>query len=159
MIQSLLPAAWHRRVLATLQPVRLWLWGVMRREVEGIMVLAFDDQGRLLMVRHSYHLPDQWLVPGGGRSRHESPLAAATRELAEETGCTLSQARHIGQVRRTMPGGWINRIELVTGRAHGTAHADGREIIAIGWFDRAGLPPETNAAVHLYLDAMQRSEG
>ena len=146
-----LPPGLHRLLLRLVQPWRLRLWGLMRREVEGIMVLGFDAAGRLLLVRHSYHLPDQWLVPGGGRASGEDPIAAAVREMAEEAGCTLHDPAWLGQVRRTMPGGWTNRIELVTGRITGTPHADGREIIAVTLAAPDALPPETNEAVHRYL--------
>lgn len=158
MLRTLLPPWLHRRLLARLQPLRLRLWGLLRREVEGIMVLAFDDAGRLVVVRHSYHLPDQWLVPGGGRNPSEDPVAAAARELAEETGFVLGDVRHIGQVRRKMRGGWVNRIELVTGRADGSPRIDGREIIAIARFAPDDLPPETSAAVHEYLNLLHVSE-
>lgn len=150
-IVARLPAGLHRWLLRRLQPWRLWLWGLVRREVEGIMVLGFADDGRLLLVRHSYHLPDQWLVPGGGRAPGEDPIRAATREMAEEAGCTLTEAVWLGQVRRTMPEGWINRIEIVTGRISGTPRADGREIVEVALCTPAALPPQTNRAVHEFL--------
>lgn len=157
-LARLLPPWLHRALLRLLQPVRLRLWGVLGREVEGIMVLGFDDCGRLLLVRHSYHLPDQWLVPGGGRARGESAIAAATREVAEETGCMLHDAREVGHVRRPMREGWINRIIVATGRISGSPSADGREITAVALHDPAALPPETHAAVIDYLRLADRSE-
>lgn len=146
-----LPAGLHRWLLRRLQPWRLRLWGLFRREVEGIMVLGFADDGRLLLVRHSYHLPDQWLVPGGGRAPGEDPIRAATREMAEEAGCMLTGAVRLGQIRRPMPQGWTNRIEIVTGRISGTPRADGREIVEVALHAPAALPPETSDAVHEYL--------
>ena len=150
-IVARLPAGLHRWLLRRLQPWRLRLWGLLRREVEGIMVLAFADDGRVLLVRHSYHLPDQWLVPGGGRAPGEDAIRAAAREMAEEAGCTLIEAVWLGQVRRTMPQGWTNRIEIVTGRISGSPRADGREIVEIALHAPAALPPETSRAVHEYL--------
>lgn len=153
-----LPPWLHRLVLRLLQPWRLRLWGLLGREVEGIMVLGFDAAGRLLLVRHSYHLPDQWLVPGGGRAAGESVIAAARREMAEEAGCTLDQAQALGQLRRRMREGWINRIEVVTGRISGSPRADGREIVAVALHDPANLPANTNPAVHAYLAMLAQSE-
>ncbi|KUR76316.1 NUDIX hydrolase [Novosphingobium sp. FSW06-99] len=155
---ALIPAPLHRWLLRVLQPWRLWLWGRLGREVEGIMVLGFAADGRLLLVRHSYHLPDQWLVPGGGRAAGEDILTAAAREIAEETGCTLHNARSLGQVRRRMPQGWTNRIEVVTGRITGTPRADGREIVAVALHAPDALPAATNGAVHAYLALWQASE-
>ena len=146
-----LPPGVHRLLLRLVQPWRLRLWGLLRREVEGIMVLGFDSAGRVLLVRHSYHLPDQWLVPGGGRAAGEDAIATARREMAEEAGCTLHDPAWLGQIRRTMPGGWINRIELVTGRITGTPRADGREILAVTLAAPDALPPGTHPAVHDYL--------
>ncbi|WP_353230801.1 NUDIX domain-containing protein [Novosphingobium sp.] len=146
-----LPAGWHRALLRTVQPWRLWLWGVLRQEVEGIMVLGFADDGRLLLVRHSYHLAEHWLVPGGGRLPGEDAPAAASREMAEETGCTLHDARTVAQLLRTMPGGWTNRITLVAGRITGTPRADGREISAVTLAPPDALPAATHEAVHAYL--------
>lgn len=146
-----IPAPLHRWLLRALQPWRLWLWGRMAREVEGIMVLGFAKDGRVLLVRHSYHLPDQWLVPGGGRAAGEDILAAAAREMAEETGCTLHDAQHMGQVLRMMPQGWTNRIELVCGQITGTPCADGREIVEVALYAPDALPVAANASVHEYL--------
>ena len=146
-----IPEPIHRFVLRMVQPVRLRLWGLLAREVEGIMVLGFADDGQLVLVRHSYHLPDQWLVPGGGRHPHEDILTAARRELAEEVGCTLHDPVHLGRIVRAMPQGWTNRIEVVSGRITGTPIADGREIIAAALHDPAALPAQTHASVREYL--------
>lgn len=153
-----IPAPVHRWLLRRLQPVRLRLWGLMGRRVDGIVVLGLADDGRLLLVRHSYHLPDQWLVPGGGRASGEDSLAAARRELAEETGCTLHGAVCIGQIARRMREGWTNRITIVTGRISGNPRADGREIVEVALHDRAALPNQTHATVHDYLTFLPSSE-
>jgi 8-oxo-dGTP pyrophosphatase MutT (NUDIX family) len=159
LLHRLIPPGLHRWALRTAQPWRLRLWGLLRREVEGIMVLGFDEAGRLLLVRHSYHLPDQWLVPGGGRAAGEDPVHAGRREMAEEAGCTLHEAHWVGQVLRRMPEGWTNRIELVAGRITGTPHADGREIIEVALHHPDALPVNTSAAVHQYLAQWRASKG
>ena len=148
---ALLPAPLHRWLLRKMQPWRLWLWGRFGREVEGIMVLGFADDGRVVLVRHSYHLPDQWLLPGGGRAPGEDILTAATREMAEETGYRLRQPQWLGQVSRTMPQGWTNRIEVVCGRVSGTPCADGREIVAVALHPPGDLPVNTHSSVQEFL--------
>ena len=155
---SRLPPALHRALLRIGQPIRLGLWGLMRREMRGCGVLAFDGAGRLLMVRHSDHQQDRWLLPGGGLARGEDPVAAGTRELLEEAGCRLADGVWIGTDLRRMPGGWINRIELVSGRSEGTPRADGREIAEAGWFALDALPPSTGAIVHTALDIWRQSQ-
>jgi 8-oxo-dGTP pyrophosphatase MutT (NUDIX family) len=52
----------------------------------GVRVAAFDDQGQVLLLRHSYR--PGWHLPGGGVDLGESAVDAAVRELREETGCT-----------------------------------------------------------------------
>jgi 8-oxo-dGTP pyrophosphatase MutT (NUDIX family) len=55
-----------------------------RPAVLGASVIAEDEQGRVLLVRHSY-TPD-WSLPGGGVNQREPPEAAALRECQEEAG-------------------------------------------------------------------------
>lgn len=141
----------HRALLRIGQPVRLRVWGLMRREMRGCGVLAFDSTGHLLLVRHSYHERDRWLLPGGGLARGEDPVRAGTRELLEEAGCRLVDGAWIGTDLRRMPGGWINRIELVSGTCEGTPRPDGREIADAGLFALDALPPGTGAIVHTAL--------
>jgi len=154
-----IPASLHRWLLRVVQPWRLWWWGRRGREVEGVMVLGFAEDGRVALVRHSYHLPDRWLLPGGGRAKTEDALAAARREMAEETGCTLHDARHLGQLRHHMAEGWINRIELVSGRISGAPRADGREIVEVGLFAPDALPASVSPAVREYLALWSGSKG
>jgi ADP-ribose pyrophosphatase YjhB (NUDIX family) len=146
-----LPAPLHRLLLRAGQRVRLRMWGLLGREVRGCLVLAFDPADRMLLVRHSYHQPSCWLLPGGGLSRGEDPVAASARELAEETGCQLHGACWIGTDLRVMPGGWRNRLELVAGRTSGTPRPDGREIAEAAFFSLGALPPATGITVHVGL--------
>lgn len=148
---SRLPPSLHRALLRIGQPVRLRVWGLLRREMRGCGVLAFDQAGHLLMVRHSYHQRDRWLLPGGGLVRGEDPVRAGTRELLEEAGCRLVDGAWIGTDLRQMPGGWINRIELVAGRSEGMPYADGREIAEAAFFPLDGLPQTTGEVVHVAL--------
>lgn len=148
---SRLPPPLHRALLRIGQPIRLRVWGLMRREMRGCGVLAFDRAGRLLLVRHSYHERDRWLLPGGGLARGEEPVRAATRELLEEAGCRLLDATWVGTDLRRMPGGWLNRIELVSGTCDGVPQADGREIAEAALFPLDALPTSTGVVVRTAL--------
>lgn len=57
----------------------------------GAGCLFCDDLGRVLLVKPVYK--DPWEIPGGGVEADESPLAACIREVREELGLDLRQAR------------------------------------------------------------------
>ncbi len=88
----LIPAPLHRLALKLAHAVRRRWWRLFQVQLEGCRVLAIDGAGRVLLICHSYG-SGQWLLPGGGIARGEAPLAAAQRELAEETGLSLATAR------------------------------------------------------------------
>jgi 8-oxo-dGTP pyrophosphatase MutT (NUDIX family) len=73
-------------------------------------VLVLDPDGRALLFRDSDHglnpVPHWWITPGGGVDPGESDLAAAVRELREETGLQLSPDAFVGPVatRRVLHG-------------------------------------------------------
>lgn len=54
----------------------------------GVRVAAFDAEGRVMLVRHSYS--PGWIFPGGGVERGETIWEAAARELAEESGLSVT---------------------------------------------------------------------
>lgn len=119
---------------------RRW-WGTGLARPHVCRALAVDQSGRVLMVRHSYGAP-RWSLPGGGISRGEVAVEAAMRELREETGCRLSQARLLTcfeeRVRRTTV-----RVSLIGGRLEGHPCADGREIVEVALFALDALPAES----------------
>lgn len=64
-------------------------------------VVALARQGRWLVLRRpsSGLLGGLWEFPGGKLRSHETPVAAARRELREETGLTAGPLEELGRIR------------------------------------------------------------
>ncbi|MFM2301424.1 MAG: hypothetical protein RLZZ84_1160 [Pseudomonadota bacterium] len=134
----LIPAPLHRIALRCAHGLRKHWWRVRRPVLLGCRVLAFDESGRLLLIRHSYG-SDSWTVPGGGVRRGEDPVRAAMREFSEETGCTLLGARLFAVLDEPLFGA-TNRVHFITGTAAGVPRPDGREITALAFHAPDALP-------------------
>jgi len=156
LMLSRLPAPVHRLALHVAHGLRLRLWRLMRMQVRGTNALVFDPAGRLLLVRHSYHAQDQWLLPGGGLGRGEDPVQTAVREVREETGCELIDPVWFESVVHRHPTGWANRIELIAGTTADTPQADGRELVEARFFPLDTLPLATNRSVKQALTLWQK---
>lgn len=134
----LIPPPLHRSALRVAHGVRRRWWRIARVQLRGCRIFAFDGEGQVLLIRHSYG-SGNWMLPGGGLGRGEEPLAAALRELLEETGLALTEARHFAEVEEPLYG-TINRVHLVAGLAHGEVRIDGREVIEARYFPSHALP-------------------
>ena len=105
--------------------------------VGSAVMMAVDDHKRILLVRQ-YRLPARsylWELPAGRLDRGETPLQAAKRELAEETGY---RARHWKKLVAFYPSpGYVAEkmtIFLATGLTEGKAQPMEDERIETRWF-------------------------
>src|SRR5690349_14330743 len=87
------------RVYITVRAV--WTPAVM-----GVAGAVYDNQGRILLVKHSYN--PGWRLPGGGIDRGEPPQDAVLRELAEEVGLSGGAAEFFGLYIRKA--GWVTTV-------------------------------------------------
>ena len=62
--------------------------------VPSVTALIFDDQGRVLLVRHSNG--GVWVTPGGAVDPDEAPQDAIVREVWEETGLSVEPVHLCG---------------------------------------------------------------
>jgi 8-oxo-dGTP pyrophosphatase MutT (NUDIX family) len=73
------------------------IYGVVHFKTRAIGIIPVDSDGYTWLVRQfRYTLHQQlWEIPMGGGKLHEDPLAAAQRELQEETGFSANDWREI----------------------------------------------------------------
>ena len=73
------------------------IYGVIHFKTRAIGIIPIDAQGRTWLVRQFRYTLNQplWEIPMGGGKLREDPLAAAQRELREETGFTAHDWREI----------------------------------------------------------------
>ena len=90
-LPELTPAAKERLSRVVRWPLmtrlmRLGIWVFAARQQVGVHAVAFDPQGRVLVLRHVFHPARPWGLPGGWLGTRERPEEAVVRELREETG-------------------------------------------------------------------------
>ena len=145
LLHRLLPAPLHVAGLRLAHAVRLRWWRIAGRAVRGCRVLVLDSEERVLLIRHSYG-SSHWMLPGGGLSAGEDPVAGGHRELAEEVAIRLTASVLLG---RTDDPRSVHETHLVAGWSDDQPVPDGREIVAAAFFALHDLPspmPEELAA-------------
>lgn len=65
------------------------MWLLNTKFLVGVVGVIFDDQERVLLVRHTYRQRYPWGLPGGWVDGTERVEEALARELHEETGFTV----------------------------------------------------------------------
>jgi ADP-ribose pyrophosphatase YjhB (NUDIX family) len=152
-----LPRPFHRALLWLAHRARLAWWALRRPELHGCNAIVRNARGEVLLVRHSYQEPGAWMLPGGGMRRGESAERAAERELAEETGCELLDAREL-DIETVPLAGARNHSHLVLASTRDAPRPDGREILAAAFFSHDALPATTAAAARRRIARAQNSE-
>ncbi len=103
------------------------------------VAVVFDDTGRLLITRRAAtaHQGGLWEFPGGKLAPGESVREALQRELAEEVGIHITQARLLIRLRHDYPERAVRldvlRVDAFRGEAHG------REGQPLRWVEPAEL--------------------
>lgn len=147
----LLPPALHRLLLRIAHRVRHHWRRTAKRPLAGVTVIAFDDAGRVLLVRHSYG-PSVWSLPGGGLERGEAPDAAAVRELREELGCGVTEIEHVATISDTVSCA-PHTAHVFAGELDGEPRPDAREVLAAQFFALDALPEDLGRSSRRCIEA------
>ena len=106
------------------------------------VMMAVDGRNRVLLVKQ-FRLPaekDLWEIPAGRLDPDENPLAAAKRELAEETGYSAKKWKKVAAWWPS-PGFLSEKMHLfmATGLTAGKAKPMEDERIEVRWFKKKEL--------------------
>lgn len=111
----------------------------LRLRTRGVKAVVLRGDA-VLLIRHSYHASDRYMLPGGGRDRGETASEAGIREVMEEAGCAITGVREHGCFV-SHSDGWPNEIIVVVGQTTDEPRADGRELLEARFFPLDALPP------------------
>jgi ADP-ribose pyrophosphatase YjhB (NUDIX family) len=127
------------RLLPLADRARRLVWKAFGPRTVGIRGLVIDDQGRVLLVRHTYG-PRQWHLPGGGVKRRESLVDALHRELREEVGVIVDGPVRLHGVFSSLTEGKSDHISVFVVEHWRRADADSTEIDSARFFAPDALP-------------------
>lgn len=104
------------------------------RPRESAILLAIDEEGRVLLVRQGGGpFKGHWLLPGGGVEPGESLEDALRREIREETGLSVRDARPVASYDVVVDGvPRILRVRMYRGVAIGEPRV-GQDGEAVAW--------------------------
>jgi 8-oxo-dGDP phosphatase len=112
------------------------IYGLVHYRNRAVAIVALDEQHRVLLVgqfRYTLNLYS-WEVPEGGAAAEEELLAAAQRELREETGYSAQRWREIARSHLSNSVSDEEAVSfLATDLTPGAAEPEGSECLQVRW--------------------------
>lgn len=139
------------------------IYGVVHFRNLAVGVVAIDEDGRVILVgQYRYTLGfHSWEIPEGGCPEGEDPLAAAARELAEETGYRAARWDSLGTAALSNSAtDEMAHLYLARGLAPGEAHPEATEdltVKAVSWEEAWSLAMEGEAVDAITVIALARA--
>lgn len=106
------------------------IYGVVEFQHWAVGVVPLAENGDTFLVGQYRYTLDlySWEIPEGGGAKHETPLAAAQRELREEAGITAEQWTYLGEAHLSNSAtDEVGCVFLAEGLTLGQATPDGTE--------------------------------
>lgn len=144
MRHGLVRRAVKRMVLRVWGRLPLWtryllLWLVNPKYIIGVLGIVTDEQGHVLLFRHSYRGATPWALPGGAVKHLEGLAAALEREFQEESGWRIVVENLMlvdNRERRLLD--FVFRCRIVGG-----TFRPSDEVSGFAYFPPDSLPPDT----------------
>ncbi len=134
MMKHLLAQIW-RRVPPSLRRWTLRFTNTRFTVTSGAVI--FNDDGKVLLLKHLFRAGSGWGLPGGFLKRGEQPREALRRELQEEIGLEIEQVEIFWARSFKRP----RQVEILfSGNAIGQAHPQSIEVERAVWFSPDSLP-------------------
>jgi len=140
-----------RAIIQSAYILRREVLRLLRLRTTGVKVMLFNDADELLLIRNAYGDSGQYLLPGGGVSRDESPAAAAIREVREEIGIELDRVEPVWTFESNAEGK-RDTIHLFKAKTRERPEIDGREVIEARFFPFGALPSRVSPATLRRID-------
>ena len=139
-----------------IKPALLPYWLFSRGMTLGVRCAAFDAQGRICLVKHTY--AQGWHFPGGGVERGETMYEAIEKELREEAGITPREVPALFGVYANLALARRDHVVLFVSRnwSQTAIKLPSREIARIELFDLASLPNDTTHATRRRIDEIEQ---
>lgn len=149
LIMRLLP-----RLGPRIKPLLFRYWRISRGMTLGVRCALFDEDGRVLLVKHTY--TPGWHFPGGGVEPGETLIEAVQKEVREETGINLTIRPRLQGVFLNRKGANRDHVALFVCRQWQRVenHIADYEISDVKLFALDALPPDITASTAQRLNEL-----